>query len=163
MTVKHVRKIGDPVLRETSEEVEKVDKAVLGLVKDMLDTLQDEGGVGLAAPQIGVTRRIIIIRLEDKVDAYINPTIEILENKFVEDNEGCLSIYSIQGFQVKRSPRIRVKAVNIKGELVKFIAKDMLARVLQHEVDHLNGILFIDRLDAVSRMDLLKKMEEINT
>ena len=143
--------------------MEKVDKAVLGLVKDMLDTLQDEGGVGLAAPQIGVTRRIIIIRLEDKVDAYINPTIEILENKFVEDNEGCLSIYSIQGFQVKRSPRIRVKAVNIKGELVKFIAKDMLARVLQHEVDHLNGILFIDRLDAVSRMDLLKKMEEINT
>ena len=64
---------------------------------------------------------------------------------------------------MKRSPRIRVKAVNIKGELVKFIAKDMLARVLQHEVDHLNGILFIDRLDAVSRMDLLKKMEEINT
>lgn len=160
MAVKNVRKIGDPVLRESSKDVEKIDKAVLDLVKDMLDTLQDEGGVGLAAPQIGITRRIIMVRFEDKVETYVNPELEVLDDEMVEGDEGCLSIYSIQGFQVKRSPRIKVKALNIKGEPVEFIAEDMLARILQHEVDHLNGVLFIDHLDAGSRMELLKKVEE---
>lgn len=160
MAVKQVRKIGDPVLRETSKEVEKVDKAVTGLIKDMLDTLEDEGGVGLAAPQIGITRRVILVRFEDKVETYINPTIEVLDKKKVEGDEGCLSIYSIQGFQVKRSPRVKVKALDIKGEPVEFIAEDMLARILQHEIDHLDGVLFIDHLDADSRMELLKKVEE---
>jgi peptide deformylase len=163
MAVKNVRKIGDPVLRESSKDVEKIDKAVLDLVKDMLDTLQDEGGVGLAAPQIGITRRIVLIRFEDKVETYVNPELEVLDEDLVEGDEGCLSIYSIQGFQVKRSPRIKVKAINIKGEPVEFIAEDMLARILQHEVDHLNGVLFIDHLDADSRMELLKKVEEKNS
>jgi peptide deformylase len=163
MAIKNVRKIGDPVLRESSKDVEKIDKAVLDLVKDMLDTLQDEGGVGLAAPQIGITRRIILVRFEDKVETYVNPEVEVLDDEFVEGDEGCLSIYSIQGFQVKRSPRIKVKALNIKGEPVEFIAEDMLARILQHEVDHLNGVLFIDHLDADSRMELLKKVEEKNS
>jgi peptide deformylase len=163
MAIKNVRKIGDPVLRESSKDVEKIDKAVLDLVKDMLDTLQDEGGLGLAAPQIGITRRIILVRFEDKVETYVNPELEILDDDMVEGDEGCLSIYSIQGFQVKRSPRIKVKAINIKGEPVEFIAENMLARILQHEVDHLNGVLFIDRLDAGSKMELLKKVEEKNS
>ena len=163
MAVKNVRKIGDPVLRESSKDVEKIDKTVLDLVKDMLDTLQDEGGVGLAAPQIGITRRIVLIRFEDKVETYVNPELEVLDDDLVEGDEGCLSIYSIQGFQVKRSPRIKVKAINIKGEPVEFIAEDMLARILQHEVDHLNGVLFIDHLDADSRMELLKKVGEKTT
>jgi peptide deformylase len=163
MTVKNIRKMGDPVLRENSKDVEKIDKAVLDLVKDMLDTLQNEGGVGLAAPQIGVTRRVIIIRFEDKVETYINPQVELLDDRLVEDNEGCLSIYSIQGFQVARSPKIRVKALSLKGEPLEFIAEDMLARIMQHEVDHLNGVLFIDRLDTDSRMELLKKVEEVKS
>jgi len=162
MAVKKVRRIGDPVLRETSSLVGQVDKGVLDLVKDMLDTLQEEGGVGLAAPQIGITRRVVIVRFEDKVETYINPEIEILEKKKVESDEGCLSIYSIQGFQVGRSPRIKVRAMDLKGRDVEFIAEDMLARILQHEVDHLNGILFIDRLDARSRLELLKKVEEVS-
>jgi len=160
MAVKNIRKIGDPVLRENSNNIEKIDRAVLDLVKDMLDTLQDEGGVGLAAPQIGITRRVIIVRFEDKVETYVNPSIEVIDKKMVPGDEGCLSIYSIQGFQVKRSPRIKVMALNIKGEQVEFIAEDMLARIIQHEVDHLNGVLFIDHLDAGSRMELLKKVEE---
>lgn len=163
MAVKKVRKIGDPVLREKSRDVEKVDGGVLDLVKDMLDTLQDEGGVGLAAPQIGIARRIVIVRFEDKVETYINPEIETLDDRKVEGDEGCLSIYSIQGFQVERAPRIKVKAIDLKGENVEFIAEDMLARILQHEVDHLNGVLFIDRLDPESRMELLKKVEEMNS
>ena len=163
MAIRNIRKIGDPVLRESSKDVEKIDKAVLDLVSDMLDTLQDEGGLGLAAPQIGITKRVIIVRFEDKVETYINPRIEAMDDKLVEGDEGCLSIYSIQGFQVKRSARIRVEALNLKGEPVEFDAEGMLARIFQHEVDHLNGVLFIDRLDADSRMELLKKVEEVTS
>jgi peptide deformylase len=163
MAIKKIRKIGDPVLRENSKPVQKIDRPVLELVRDMLDTLQDEGGVGLAAPQIGVTRRVIIVRFEDKAEAYVNPELEVVGNDLAEGDEGCLSIYSIQGFRVERSLRTKVKALNIKGEPVDFIAEDMLARILQHEVDHLNGILFIDHLDADSRMELLKKVEEFTS
>jgi peptide deformylase len=163
MAIRKVRKIGDPVLREKSKGVKEIDKAVLDLVRDMLDTLQDEGGLGLAAPQIGVTRRVVLVRFDDKVETYVNPEIEVLDKKLVEGDEGCLSIYSIQGFQVERSPRIKVRALNLKGDPVEFIAEDMLARILQHEVDHLEGKLFIDRLDAGSRMELLKKVEEFTS
>ena len=121
MAIKKVRKIGDPVLREASSNIEKIDKPVLGLVRDMLDTLEKEGGVGLAAPQIGITKRIIIVRYEDKVETYINPEIEVIENKRIEGDEGCLSIYSIQGFQVKRHPKIKIRAMNIKGNTEKII------------------------------------------
>ena len=160
MAIRKVRKIGDPVLRETSNNVEKIDKPVLDLVSDMLDTLEEEGGVGLAAPQIGITKRIILVRYEDKVETYINPEIEIIENKRIEGDEGCLSIYSIQGFQVKRYPRIKIRTTNIKGNTEEFIAEDLLARVIQHEVDHLDGIMFIDHLVPASRRELLEKIND---
>jgi len=163
MAIRKVRKIGDPVLRETSGNVGKIDKPVLDLVSDMLDTLEEEGGVGLAAPQIGITKRIILVRYEDKVETYINPEIEIIENKRIEGDEGCLSIYSIQGFQVKRYPRIRIRTTNIKGNTEEFIAEDLLARVIQHEVDHLDGIMFIDHLDAASRRELLEKINDFKS
>lgn len=163
MAIRKVRKIGDPVLRETSNNVEKIDKPVLDLVSDMLDTLEEEGGVGLAAPQIGITKRIILVRYEDKVETYINPEIEIIENKRIEGDEGCLSIYSIQGFQVKRYPRIKIRTTNIKGNTEEFIAEDLLARVIQHEVDHLDGIMFIDHLGAASRRELLEKINDFKS
>ena len=163
MAIRKVRKIGDPVLRETSNNVEKIDKPVLDLVSDMLDTLEEEGGVGLAAPQIGSTKRIILVRYEDKVETYINPEIEIIENKRIEGDEGCLSIYSIQGFQVKRYPRIKIRTTNIKGNTEEFIAEDLLARVIQHEVDHLDGIMFIDHLVAASRRELLEKINDFKS
>lgn len=163
MAIRKVRKIGDPVLRETSSNIGKIDKPVLDLVSDMLDTLEEEGGVGLAAPQIGITKRIILVRYEDKVETYIDPEIEIIENKRIEGDEGCLSIYSIQGFQVKRYPRIKIRTTNIKGNTEEFIAEDLLARVIQHEVDHLDGIMFIDHLDAASRRELLEKINDLKS
>ena len=129
----------------------------------MLNTLEAEGGVGLAAPQIGITKRIILVRYDDKVETYINPEIEVLENKRIEGDEGCLSIYSIQGFQVKRYPKIKIRTTNIKGNIEEFIAEDLLARVIQHEVDHLDGIMFIDHLDAASRRELLEKINEFKS
>ncbi len=161
MALKKIRKIGDPILRETSSNIEKIDKRVLDLVSDMLDTLDSEGGMGLAAPQIGIAKRIIIVRYEDKVETYINPEIEVIEKKKVEGDEGCLSIYSIQGFTVNRYPKVKVRATNLKGNIEEFIAEDMLARVIQHEIDHLDGIMFIDHLDAVSRRELLEKINDL--
>jgi peptide deformylase len=163
VAIRKVRKIGDPVLRETSSNIGKIDKPVLDLVSDMLDTLEEEGGVGLAAPQIGITKRIILVRYEDKVETYINPEIKIIENKRIEGDEGCLSIYSIQGFQVKRYPRIKIRTTNIKGNTEEFIAEDLLARVIQHEVDHLDGIMFIDHLDKASRRELLEKINDFKS
>ena len=88
MAIRKVRKIGDPVLRETSSNIEKIDKPVIDIVSDMLNTLEAEGGVGLAAPQIGITKRIILVRYDDKVETYINHEIEDLENKRIEGDEG---------------------------------------------------------------------------
>ena len=161
MAINKVRKIGDPVLRETSSIVKEIDKPLLGIVSDMLDTLEREGGVGLAAPQIGITKRIIAVRYEDKVETYINPEIEVLENKRIVGDEGCLSIYSIQGFQVKRYPKIRVRATNLKGKIEEFVVEDLVARVFQHEVDHLDGIMFIDHLNAGQRRELLEKINDL--
>ena len=117
MAIRKVRKIGDPVLRETSNNVEKIDKPVLDLVSDMLDTLEEEGGVGLAAPQIGITKRIILVRYEDKVETYINPEIEIIENKRIEGDEGCLSIYSSK--KVIENPCVTLKVLSVGRGIVQ--------------------------------------------
>lgn len=162
MAVKEIRKIGDPVLREKSKEVENIDK-LADLIRDMTDTLKEEGAVGLAAPQIGITRRVIAVNFNEKVKIFINPEIEILDKKKIESIEGCLSIYSIRDFSVNRFSKVKVKAKDLKGKDIIIIAEDLLARVFQHEIDHLNGILFMDRLDRKSRRELLAKINEIKS
>lgn len=163
MAVKEIRKIGDPVLREKSKKVEKMDNKLASLVKDMVDTLKEQGAVGLAAPQIGITRRVIIISLDDKIKIFINPEIEVLDKRNIESNEGCLSIYSIKDFNVNRFSKVKVKAKDLKGNDVTLVAEDLLARIFQHEIDHLNGILYIDRLDRKSRRELIVKINEIKS
>ncbi len=161
MAVKKIRKIGDPVLREKSKNVGKIDSKLLELVNDMIDTLNNEGGVGLAATQIGITRRVIIVNFDDKIQTFINPVIEVLDDKKIESDEGCLSIYSIKGFCVKRFPRVKVKAKDLECNDITLVAEDLLARIFQHEIDHLNGILYIDHLDRKSKRELLSKINEI--
>lgn len=161
MAVKKIRKIGDPVLREKSKNVGKIDSKLLELVNDMIDTLNNEGGVGLAAPQIGITRRVIIVNFDDKIRTFINPVIEVLDDKKIESDEGCMSIYSIKDFCVKRFPRVKVKAKDLEGNDITLVAEDLLARIFQHEIDHLNGILYIDHLDRKSKRELLSKINEI--
>lgn len=164
MAVKKIRKIGDPVLREKCREVETIDKNVLALVEDMIDTVSDGGisGIGLAAPQIGVLKRIIIVYLDEKFETFINPEIKIIDNEMLEDEEGCLSLYSIKT-NVKRPRKIKLSAKNLKGDEVELEAEEMLARIFMHEIDHLNGMLFIDRLNPKARKDFLSKLNrEIN-
>ena len=164
MAVKKIRKIGDPVLREKSREVETIDKNILALVEDMIDTVSDAGisGIGLSAPQIGVLKRIIIVYLNEKFETFINPEIKIIDNEMLEDEEGCLSLYSIKT-NVKRPRKIKLSAKNLKGDEVELEAEEMLARIFMHEIDHLNGMLFIDHLNPKARKDFLSKLNrEIN-
>jgi len=160
MAIKNIIKIGNPVLRQTSEKVEKIDKEIFSLIKDMTDTikLEEYNAVGLAAVQIGVLKRIIVINW-GKIEVFINPEIEVIDKEEEEHHEGCLSLYSI-GCMVKRPKKIKVSAVTPKAARVSFEAEGMLARIFLHEVDHLNGKLFIDYLDRDSKRELMIKVSE---
>jgi len=160
MAVKNIIKIGNPVLRQISEKVEKIDKEVFSLIKDMIDTTNSEEykAVGLAAVQIGVLKRIIVVNW-GKIEVYINPEIEIIDKEEEEQHEGCLSLYSI-GCKLKRPKKIRVSAITPKAVRVTFEVEDMLARIFLHEVDHLEGRLFIDYLDKESKRELMIKVSE---
>lgn len=161
MAVKEVRKIGDPVLREKSKKVKKIDESVMQLVRDLTDTLKETGGVGMAAPQIGITRRVFIVNADNKIHVFINPEIEVLDDQKIKSDEGCLSIYSIKDFNVKRFSKVKVRAKNLKWKDVEVVAEGLLARIFQHEIDHLKGVLFMDHLDRKSKQELLSRVNDI--
>lgn len=155
--------MGDPVLREKAEPVASVTAEVRTLIGDMFDTMYAEEGVGLAAPQVGIGLRVIVIDpREDGVEpfALINPQIIHLGDEVGRDEEGCLSIPGLKEI-VERPTTAVVEAMNPDGEPVSIDAAGLLARILQHEVDHLNGILFLDRVSALKRKLLLKRWQKV--
>jgi len=160
MAVKNIIKIGSPVLRRTSEKVETIDREIISLIDDMVDTItcEEYNAVGLAAVQIGVLKRVIVVNW-GKIEAYINPEIEIIDKEEEEQHEGCLSLYSI-GCRLKRPKKIRLSAITPKAEKVTFEAEGMLARILLHEVDHLEGKLFIDYLDRQAKRELMLRVSK---
>ncbi len=160
MPIREIRKIGDPVLRKVAEEVEEIDKEIMDIVRDMIDTVKDEQfvAVGLAAPQIGISKRIVVLNY-DETEVLINPQIEVLGDDFFEDEEGCLSIFSVP-CKVKRAKKIRLSAKDMKGNEIIIEASDMLAKILQHEIDHLDGKLFIDYLQKDIKRDLMLKISK---
>ncbi|MDD3520255.1 MAG: peptide deformylase [Actinomycetota bacterium] len=163
MAIREIRKLGDPVLRKVSEKVEKIDRDIMNIIKDMVDTINsdDYSAVGLAAPQIGVSKRIIVVKW-DNIGIYLNPEIKIIDNEEEEMQEGCLSVYSI-ACTMKRPKKVSIKAVSPKNEKLNFKAEGMLARIFLHEVDHLNGKLFIDYLDSNKKREIMLKISEINS
>lgn len=162
MSIMKIRTMGDPVLREKSRKIENIDKSIKKLVKNMVDavTKGDVEGVGLAAPQIGVPKRVFIVNFGDKIQSFINPEIKVLDDELIDGEEGCLSLYSIK-YNVKRAKKIRLAAEDINGDKINIEAEGLLARIFQHEIDHLNGVLFIDHLDKEKRVELLTKISEI--
>lgn len=144
MALLNLRIDGDPILRKISKEVTKFDDKLKALADDMLETMKEEEGVGLAAVQVGRLKRMITyVNIEDdSVHVLVNPEI-LSEEGSVTDTEGCLSVPGKTG-QVERPETIKVKGQNLQGEVIEFEAKDYLARVLCHEIDHLNGILYTD-------------------
>ncbi len=151
MAIRIIRLDGDPILRKISREVEVVDEYIKQLVLDMFETMKLNNGVGLAAPQVGVLRRVIVIDItgleegkEDQEQKYalINPVITEQSGEQCID-EGCLSFPNMFG-KVKRPMNITVEALNENGEKVKIKAEGLLAQAIAHEIDHLNGVLFVD-------------------
>lgn len=144
MALRKIRTKEDEVLRKKSKEVKSIDSRTLMLVQDMLDTMYNANGVGLAAPQIGILKRIVVIDVGIGPMVLINP--EIVETRGeVKDIEGCLSIPGEQG-TVIRPKYAKVRALNEKGEYIEVEGEDLLARAFCHEIDHLNGILYTDKL-----------------
>lgn len=136
----------DDILRKKSRRVEKIDERILQLLDDMAETMYKENGAGLAAPQVGILKRVIVVDIGDGLIKLINP--EIVEQEGEEQGEeGCLSVPDIIG-EVKRPYKVKVKGLNELGEEIEIKATGFLARAFCHEIDHLDGILFIDKVIA---------------
>lgn len=145
MAIRNLRYDGDEILRKKSKEVEKIDEKILTLLDDMIDTMHKNEGIGLAAPQVGILKRAIVVDIEDgNTYKMLNPKIIKHSGKQVAQ-EGCLSVPELKG-EVARPMSITVNYLNEKGEDITMDAEELLARAICHEVDHLNGILFKDRV-----------------
>jgi peptide deformylase len=160
MAILSVRKYGDPVLRRRAARVEAVTPEIRKTIADMIDTMYDEVGLGLAAPQVGVSLRLMVVADEDgrEARALVNPVITEQRGEVVAE-EGCLSIPGIFA-PVKRAESVRLEAHDADGKPVTITARGLRARVFQHEMDHLDGVLFIDRLDPVARDRIKRRIKK---
>jgi len=146
------------ILRKKCDAIETIDDEVVQLARDMLEIMYEDKGVGLAAPQVGVTRQLIVLDIGDGPLALINPKIENAEGSETME-EGCLCLPGIN-VDVERSACVRVTGLDTKGDTVDIDADDLLARALQHEIDHLAGTLIIDKVSKLKRDLLLKKYKK---
>ena len=146
MALRTIRTYKEEVLRKKSRKVDVVNNRIKILIEDMLDTMYEADGVGLAAPQVGILKRVIVVDIADGAGAValINPEILYSEGLTIEE-EGCLSIPGEIG-SVERPQKVRIRALNAEGEKVEIEAEDLFARALCHEIDHLDGILFTDKV-----------------
>ena len=144
MAVRQLRIDDDPILRKKSRVIEEIDEKIQTLILDMIETMKEAEGVGLAAPQIGILKRMVIIDIGDGPVTFINPTIIKSEGK-VSDEEACLSLPERSGF-VNRPQTLVVEAMDREGNIFQLECSDLLARAVCHELDHLDGILFIDHV-----------------
>ena len=159
MTVIPIRIAPDPVLRQKSKRVRSIDGSIQKLISNMLETMHAASGVGLAAPQVGTPLRVIVIGMPGEEDiALINPQIVRRTGERLV-NEGCLSIPGYIG-EIKRAESVRVKGRDQNGKEIRIKADELLAQALEHEIDHVNGVLYIDHLEC---MDKLRKIEPEET
>jgi len=154
MAILEIKKFKDPVLRKRCKKIRKVNDKIKSLIVNMVQTMEEGHGIGLAAPQVGVSKRVIVVKADfrgQRILALINPKITKRSRKKEKGEEGCLSFPGIF-LEIKRAEEIRIKAININGEKINLKVNGILARVFQHEVDHLNGILFYSRLGPIKRI-----------
>jgi peptide deformylase len=158
VAIKDIRIFGDPVLRATAIEVVDFDKELRQLVKDLTETMVNAPGAGLAAPQIGVGLRVFTYHIDDELGHLINPSLD-LSSEMQEGEEGCLSFPGIF-YDTPRALRLVAKGFNQYGEPVVIEGSELMARCIQHETDHLDGILFIDRMDREQRKQAMKAIRD---
>jgi peptide deformylase len=152
MAVKPILTAPHPVLRRKANRVSALDASVVRLVRDMFETLQSAEGVGLAAPQIGVSLRVIVIQMPDEQPfAVINPEV-VRRCGEREVLEGCLSVPGYQG-RVKRAETVTVKGIDEQGRALRIKGEELLAQALEHEIDHLNGVLYVDLLESPDKLE----------
>lgn len=155
--------LGSPILRQRAEEVVEIDEELRDLVADMFDTMYAAEGIGLAGPQVGIGRRVVVVDVKEPEHprfALINPSIVESDGEMQKEEEGCLSIPGVSAL-VERSSHVTVEAIDETGHPIRIEADGLLARCLQHEIDHLNGVLFVDHLSALKRSMLLKKYRQL--
>jgi peptide deformylase len=158
MAIQPIRLFGDPVLSTRAAEVTIFDKELRKLVKDLTDTMLEAPGAGLAAPQIGVSLRVFTWNIDDDLGHLINPTLDLSE-EMQDGDEGCLSFPGLI-YETPRAMRAVAKGFNMHGEPMLVEGSELMARALQHETDHLDGILFIDRLPKNLRKDALAEIRD---
>lgn len=157
MAVMPVIKMDNPLLHRKAKKVSKIDDSIQKLIDDMVETMHDVGGAGLAAPQVGVPLQVVVIQVPDEEDVItlINPEIVKTSEESEMMTEGCLSLPGYRA-EVKRFTSVTVRARDRQGKLIRIKGEELLAQVLQHEVDHINGIVYVDHLES---MDKLEKAE----
>jgi len=159
---KEIRVIGDPVLRERAHEVAEFDRSLRKLAKRMFRIMHDAPGVGLAAPQVGVLQRLLVYEVDDEPRVLVNPVLSDFSEETEEADEGCLSVPGVT-MPVERAVSVHVLAQDEYGEVVDFRAEGFAARVIQHENDHLDGVLIVDRTSRSSRAAALRTLRENET
>jgi peptide deformylase len=158
MSVLKLRVLPDPVLRQKARRVNSIDNSIRKLVSDMVDTMHSAAGVGLAAPQVGISLRIAVIEvLEGNILVLLNP--EVIRREGVRLlTEACLSVPGYQG-EIERAERVKVKAQNLQGKEIRIKGEGLLAQALEHEIDHLNGMLYIDHITIPDRLQKVSAEE----
>ena len=159
MAMRDIRTVGDPVLRTPCEPITRVDDRVRSLVADLVETVDTEGRAGLAANQIGVGLRAFSWNIDDEVGYVLNPTIVELSEDYQDGDEGCLSVPGLW-FPTKRAWYARVVGTDLDGHEVVVEGTELMARCLQHEVDHLDGMLYLDRLERSVRKKAMRAIRE---
>ena len=150
----------NPILRQKAKKVHRFDPSLQKLVDDMFEMMHDANGVGLAAPQIAMSIRVFVAEYEDRKVALFNPEIVKVEGEAL-GTEGCLSIPGYAGDNIRRALKVVVKGQDVHGKSIRINAEGWFARILQHEIDHLNGVLFIDRLDRPEDLRELPPAEDL--
>ena len=154
-----IRTFGDPVLKTRAAPVESFDESLVRLTQDMLGTMRDNEGVGLAATQVGRLKRVFVAAIEDDEYIVVNPVLTDISETTETATEGCLSIPGIQ-IDVERPTAVTISGQDVSGKPLQIEASDLLARILQHEVDHLDGVLILDRTDRESRKAAMREWRE---
>ena len=153
-----IRTYGDSALRRRAEPIDVIDADVRNLCQLMVEVMIRANGVGLAAPQIGVSKRIFVMDADDELYIFINPELVELSEETVESSEGCLSVPGVDA-TVARSTRAVVEGLNLDGEHIRLEGEGVIARAIQHEMDHLNGNLYFDRISTARRQSLIKEFQ----
>ena len=162
MTIRAIRELGDPVLRTPADDVRAFDKELAALVRDLVDTVDHPGRAGLAAPQIGVSARVFSYNIDGVIGHVVNPRIAELSEETQDGDEGCLSVPGIWAPTVRALHAV-VEGFDVHGEPLRVEGSGLMARCLQHEVDHLAGTVFLDRLTGDARKQAFRALRERTT